>query len=58
MDKYLRPDYDEANQKRKRDDEAPNFTNLQGNEEHISKVAPKDPPPFLPLPVWTGAYVA
>lgn len=49
MDKYLRPDYDrkhlyvpiliiEINRKRSRQEETPNFINLEGNEEHISKV--------------------
>jgi transcription initiation factor TFIIH subunit 1 len=54
MDKYLRPDYNgiiyfrtclsiEINKKRSRQDEVPNFINLEANEEHISKV------PLFPL---------
>ena len=52
MDRYLRPDYDrmdliyvlivEINKKRPRRDEMPNFINLEGNEEHISKVESLD----------------
>ena len=49
MDKYLRPDYDrtshlltplstEINKKRSRQEEVPNFINLEANEEHVSKV--------------------
>jgi transcription initiation factor TFIIH subunit 1 len=49
MDKYLRPDYDrsfltghtdvEINKKRPRQEEVPNFIDLEGNEEHVSKVS-------------------
>jgi transcription initiation factor TFIIH subunit 1 len=49
MDRYLRPDYDrsflagvtdlEINKKRPRQEEVPNFIDLEGNEEHVSKVS-------------------
>jgi len=43
MDKYLRPDYDHINRKRPRQEEVPNFIDLEGNEENVSKKGGNQP---------------